>query len=267
MSQDLTAVRRALSKVSTDIKQGQFISAATAIREGARLFTRGGPMMKSEQDEFMTMLHSGCELLRFNKEIAKYFPLAITYSQGRESELTELMNELIGTLQEASTEDTVRKHEDRKRTELAKGRQELASGEHDEARRTLNALVDEYADDSQLATDVGESFLQAELYEDASQHLAKAAEISPDSARVFNKLGITLRKMKSYDRSEENFLRALALEQHDPNLYFNLGRLYLDLMDWQKTVYNAEKALALNPEFSEAGKLAAYARRKLTENK
>ena len=115
MSQEMAGVRRALSRVSSDVKQGQYISAATAIRDAARLFTRGVSMIKNEQEEFTTMLHAGCELLRYNKEVTKYFPLAISYTPGQESALMGLMNQLIETLQEATTEDTIRKHEDRKK--------------------------------------------------------------------------------------------------------------------------------------------------------
>lgn len=265
MSQELASLRRALSRVSSDVKQGQYISAATSIRDAARLFTRGVHMIKNEQEEFMTMLHSGCELLRYNREVAKYFPLSISYTPGQESALVELMNQLIETLQQVSTEDTLKKHEERKKAGLAKGRKELADGEHDEARRTFHELTDEYSNDAQLVTEVGESFMQAGLYEDASNHLGAAARLTPDSAHIFNRLGIALRKMKRYDKAEQYFFHALNLEGDDPNLYFNLGRLYLDWMNWEKTVTFAEKALKLNPSFTEAAKLAAYAKRKLDE--
>ena len=264
MSQEMSGIRRALSRVSSDMKQGQYISAATSIRDAARLFTRGVSMIKNEHEEFVTMLHAGCELLRYSKEVAKYFPLAIAYTPGQEAALVALMSQLIEALQEAATEDTIKKHEERKQAGLVKGRKELADGEHDQARRTFRELTDEYSDDSQLATEVGETFLQAGLYEDASRYLGAAARLTPDSAHVFNRLGIALRKMKRYDKAEQYFLHALSLESDDPNLYFNLGRLYLDWMDWEKTVIFAEKALALNPEFTEAAKLAAYAKRKLT---
>ncbi len=268
MSQEMAGVRRALSRVSTDVKRGQFISAATSIRDAARLFTRGVAMIKNEQEEFATMLHSGCEIMRYSKDVAKLFPLSISYTPGQEAALVELMNQLIETLQEASTEDTIKQHQEiqaRKQEGLDKGRKELDEGAHDEARRTFRDLTVEYSDDAQLAAEVGESFMQAGLYEDAADHLGAAAKLTPDSAHVFNRLGIALRKMKRYDKAEEYFLHALKLEGDDPNLYFNLGRLYLDWMDWEKTVTFAEKALNLNPDFTEAAKLAAYAKRKLAE--
>ena len=263
MSQELAGARRALSRVSTDIKQGQYISAATAIREAARLFTRNVSMIRNEQEEFASLLQSGCELLRYNREIAKYFPLTIAYSQGQEAELVTLMNQLIETLQAASTEEALKQQTQRKQAGLAKGRNELSRGEHDEARHTFRELTEEYSDDAKLVTEVGECFLQEGLYEDAVRNLSAAAKLSPDSAHVFNRLGITLRKMRRFDKAEQYFLRALELEKKDPNLYFNMGRLYLDWMDWGKTVTFAEKALSLDPDFAEAAKLAAYAKRKL----
>ncbi|MDR2573082.1 MAG: tetratricopeptide repeat protein [Desulfovibrio sp.] len=261
----MSTLRRALSRVSSDIKQGQYISAATAIRESARLFTKGVSMIKNEQDEFETLLYSGCELLRYHKEVTKYFPLSIEYTPGQEGALVGLMNQLIETLQEASTEEALKQHRERKQAGLDKGRKELADGEHDEARRTFRELTGEYSDDGHLAAEVGESFMQVGLYQDAAEHLTVAAQLSPDSAHVFNRLGISLRKMKRYDTAEGYFLQALELEKNDPNLYFNLGRLYFDWMHWEKTVFFAEKALQLNAQFTEAAKLAAYAKRKLAE--
>lgn len=266
MSQEMSSTRRALSRVSTDLKQGKLISAAISVRDAARLFTRGVPMIKKEHEELVTMLHSGCELLRLNKELAKHFPLAISYTAGQEAALIDLMNQLIEALQEASTQDTIRKHEERKKAGLVKGRQELAEGDHDEARKTLRELTDEYGHDAQLATEVGECFLEVGLYLDAAEHLSVAARLTPDSAHVFNRLGIALRKMKRFDKAEQYFFHALELEPKDPNLYFNMGRLYLDTMDWKKTIEYAEKALDLSGGFTEAAKLAAYARKKLSED-
>lgn len=264
MSQELGNVRRSLSRISLDIKQGQLISAATSIRDAARLFGRVG-MIKNEADEISSMLMTGCDAIRYNKEITKLFPLAISYVPGQEASLVDVMNQLIETLQESSTEDAIKQAEERKAAGLKKGRQELEVGEHDMARETFTDLTSQFADDSELAVEVGESFMQAGLFEDAAQHLGAAADLTPESAHVFNRLGIALRKMKRFDKAEEKFLKALELEKGDPNLFFNLGRLYLDWQKWEKTLECAEKSLALDPGFGEAGKLASYAKRKIAE--
>lgn len=46
------------------------------------------------------------------------------------------------------------------------------------------------------------------------------------------------------------------------NLYFNLGRLYIDWKRYDKAEKAAKIALNLNPEFIEAQKMLAFAKRK-----
>ncbi|MDL2316032.1 tetratricopeptide repeat protein [Desulfovibrio sp. OttesenSCG-928-A18] len=259
MSQELTSARRALSRVSSDLKQGRHISAATAVRDGARLFGRV-PMMRNESDEFITLLRNSCDALRYDREISKIFPLAITYTPGQEGALMELMNELIEALQLVSTEDAIRKHQEKKASELAKAREELEKGALDEARKTLAGITGEYEDDPALASDAGECFMYAGLYEDAAHYLGKAALLEP-SAHLFNRLGIAFRKMSQFDKAEKHFLHALELESADSNLWFNLGRLYLDRKEWDKARKCGERALSLSPDFEEAAKLAAYAQK------
>lgn len=264
MSQDLTNARRALSKVSTDLKKEQYISAATAVRDAARLFGRV-PMMKSEQDEFISMLQAATDLLHYNPGINKLFPLAIKYVPGKEADLGDLMNQLIETLQESSTEEAIKRHKAYQQEQLAKARGEMDRDNFDEARKTLKSLAELYSEDGDLAVEIGDHFMSAGLYEDAVEYLLIAAKLSTSSARVLNRLGIALRKLKRYEESEIYFARALEQDKEDPNLYFNIGRLYLEQGLWDKAALCGKRAVVLDPDFAEAGKLAAYAERKMAE--
>lgn len=257
MSQELTSARRALSRVSTDLKQGQIISAATAVRDGARLFGRV-PMMKNEHEEFSALLTSASDLLQYNESVTALFPLAIKYTRGQEDELASLMNQLIEVLQEESTEQAVKKHKAYQEAQLAKGHKELKEGQFDEGRRTLDQLAADYSTEGTLVTEIGETFMNAGLLDDAVRHFLLAARLMPDSARVLNRLGIVLRKLKRFDEGEIYFNRAIVLEPGDPNLYFNCARLYFDWGRWEKALEFGQKALELDPEFGMAAKLVAY---------
>ncbi len=102
--------------------------------------------------------------------------------------------------------------------------------------------------------------MRVNMYEDAAAYLEGAARLLK-STHVLNRLGITLRKLKRFDSAEEKYRTALALEPNDPNLHFNLGRLYLDWQKWDECRLCAEATLTLQPEFSEAAQMAAYCRR------
>ncbi len=265
MSQDISNIRRALSRVPTDIKQGNFISAVKSMRAASGALYRA-PMMRAEQEEFVRLLGDGAALLRSNKEITRIFPLAITYVPGQEKALSEALDQLLSVLEENATEgmrDAMLKMEERKRAMLEKGREELTAGTHDEARATFNLLLREFDSDSDLAVEAGEAFIQAGLYSDALQFLNRAAAITPDSANLFNRLGILLRRMKVFPEAEQSFHKALELEPKEPNLHFNLGRLYVDMEKWANALKCAEAAQSLDPAFAEAAKLAAYCKRQL----
>lgn len=264
MSQELSNARRALTKVASDLKQGQGISAATAIRDAARMISRV-PLLKNEHDEFVSLLKSATDHMSYNKEIAKIFPLAVSYAPGQEEALADLMNQLIEALQETSLEEARARQKEYQEAQLAKAQKELQGGRFDEGRRILDQLQQEYSDDVELVTEIGETFARAGLYEDAVRHLELAARLDPDSAHVLNRLGIVLRRLKRFDEAEYVYSQAVVMEQSDPNLYFNMGRLYLDMGQWKRVRDAAKKALALAPDFAEAAKMAAYAERKLNE--
>lgn len=264
MPQELAKARRTLSKVVSDLKQGQGISAATAIRDAARMVGRVA-LLKKEQDEFVSLLQTATEYMKYDKKISRIFPLSISYTPGQEESLADLMNQIIESLQETNLEEAREKHEEYQGAQLLKAQKYLQAGKLEEGRKILVQLQEEYSEDVELVTEIGEIFARAGLYEDAARHLGLAARLTPDSAHVLNRLGIVLRRLERFEEAERIYSRAVALEQTDPNLYFNMGRLYLDMGQWSQVRAAVTKALELEPDFAEAVKMLAYAERKMAE--
>lgn len=264
MSQELIKARTALNRAHTDLKKGLHISAATSVRDAARLFGRV-PMMKSEKEEMGELLRNACDALRCNPEIAKQFPLAIEYVPGQEGELVSLMNQLMEALEETNMDEAKKKQRAFQEAQLEKAMQELKRGEVDTARRTLGQLELQYAEDADLMVSISDLFMQEGFCEDAAKYLGIAAKLRPDSPGVLNRLGIALRKSKQFEESEQAFLQAIEHDANDATLYFNMGRLYLDQQNWAKAADCGKKAVELSPEFAEAAKLASYAEKKLAK--
>ena len=261
MSQELTKVRAGLNRVSSDLKQGQLISAATAVREGARIFGRVA-MIKNEQDELASLLRDACDHLRYNKAITSVYPLTIEYVTGQEQALVSSMNQLIEALEEAQMEEAVARHKAYQAEQLEKGHNELQRGAVDDARRTLGQLGQDYAKETELLLSIGEEFMQVNLFEDAAKYLELALSITPNNAHLLNRLGMAKRKLGRFEDSERAYMRALELEPGDSNLLFNIGRVYLDWKRWEQAAYYAKRALQWAPDFAEAAKMAAYAEKK-----
>jgi tetratricopeptide (TPR) repeat protein len=261
MSQDLTSVRRALTQVPGDLKQNRLLSAAKATHAAAKALIHV-PLMRHEQEELGRMLGDACALLQNSRELRQVFPLAVAHVPGKEAELIATLEELISLL-EAETAKSAEILLARQHKTFARGKSELEAGNSAAARETFRTLTGEFSEDADLVANVGEAFLQKGLYEDALHYLTSASALLPRSAHVLNHLGIALRKMGRYDLAEEKFRAALALENKDPNLHFNLGRLYLDAEKWQSCLECAQAALALDPSLSQASQMIAYCTRML----
>jgi Flp pilus assembly protein TadD len=250
-----------MASVPIDLKRGRLLPAAKAVLAAAKALSRI-PMIKHEQEEFYHMLGEACALLQACRQVREIFPLAITYAPKEEASLVSTLEELVAIL-EAETQNGARDILDSRQSVFNQGKSELAEGNSTAARATFSALVREFPEDAPLMTQVGEAFMDGGLYEDASHYLGLAAALSPQSTHVLNRLGIALRKMGRFDLAEEKFRSALSLDPKDPNLYFNLGRLYLDVRQWQSCLECAEAALALDSSFTQAAQMVAYCSRML----
>ena len=107
------------------------------------------------------------------------------------------------------------------------------------------------------------SYLQYRAYEDAIGYLETALKLKPELVYLYNSIGIALRKTGDFPTAEKYYLRAANYLGRDPNLFFNLGRLYLDWERWDKAVLAASGALKIRPDFVEAQKLKEYAENRL----
>lgn len=69
---------------------------------------------------------------------------------------------------------------------------------------------------------------------------------------LFNEFGMQLRKAGMCGQALEYYTRALDFAQDDENLYFNIARAHLENNDLAGAKKALQRALALNPGFSEA---------------
>jgi tetratricopeptide (TPR) repeat protein len=65
-------------------------------------------------------------------------------------------------------------------------------------------------------------------------------------------LGVLYRKRGDYQAALEQYEKALKIHPDQPKVYYNVGRLHVDLKDLEKAKLSFEQALALDPEFKEA---------------
>lgn len=263
MSAELTKARQQLASIRTYLRMGKPQPAVQALHSTIHTILRT-PLMKSERDEFERLLEDGVYLVTADPQVKQIFPLQVIYEHGKERELLEDLRGLLEAFDctiRDEAEEAMRLLEERKNKLLKEGSDALERGEFDVARMKFQLLAREYRDDSNLIGHIGELLLQYQQYDEAIVYLESALEMSPELAHLYNQIGMALRKVKKFETAEKYYLKASNYLGHDPNLFFNLGRLYMDWGNWDKSLKSAEAALKLEPEFMEAQKLANYVRK------
>ena len=265
MSQEVSQVRINASKVSTLLKQGSLRPAAQAVRNAAHLLVTCS-LTRAEQDDLKRIVEQSCNYLANSKEIRAIFPLVLQYAPGEEQELLKTLDSLMEILDKDASEGAMKKMAEMelyKKSQFAKGSQELSDGRVAEAKVTFTDLKNSFPKDAALVYDIASTYMDVGYFEEATHYCENALSLAPDNISLLNRLGIALRKMQKFNMAEAMFLSALAINDKDANLYFNLGRVYLEWGKLESALESSKKACALSPSFVEAHKLGVYLQKKL----
>ncbi|MCP4671492.1 MAG: tetratricopeptide repeat protein [Desulfobacula sp.] len=100
--------------------------------------------------------------------------------------------------------------------------------------------------------------LAAEIYMDtdkigsAEEILNEILESGSNSLNVFNTLGVLHRKKGDTDVALRQYKKALRVHPDEPYIYYNIGRIYLDMKDATKAKEYFQQALDKDHGFDEA---------------
>ncbi len=145
--------------------------------------------------------------------------------------------------------------------QLAQGREHLDKKEFHSAEYEFDQVirVDKRNLDAHLGK--GEALIGLGDAESAREIFDKVAEFDElyeeKNKHIFNRFAITMREKGFYDQAETAYLRALAMDPKDENLYYNMARTYFDKGDLPQAAARLKQALQLNPDHAEARALLA----------
>jgi tetratricopeptide (TPR) repeat protein len=256
-------IKQQLAGVNTRLKQGKLFAAVNSLHEALAFFLRTN-LLKHEKKEFEQQIEWAVYQLSHDQELKKVFPLLLTYTPGKEKELNTTINELLSALQDEKSKQALEQLEEwknKKQRDLEKAQAALDNKEYDKARYLFAKLCQDFSDDLELKADVGERFLNVEIYDEAIEYLKAAYEGNPKSTNIFNKLGIALRQSKKFEEAERFYHEALVTSPDNEYILFNLGRVYIDWRQWKNVEKTALKALEINPDFVEAQKMLRFAKK------
>ncbi|BBD06886.1 tetratricopeptide repeat protein [Desulfovibrio ferrophilus] len=145
---------------------------------------------------------------------------------------------------------------------IAKGEEEFAKGNLDEAERSfLKALM---IDDLNVPANLGVGAVYTEkkefdkLKKTLKILLNQDATFAIEQRQRFNTLGMSLRKQGLHEEALAYYLKALENSQEDENLHFNVARVYFEKGDQINTIEHLGKCLAINPDLEVAQKFMRY---------
>ncbi|GAB1410695.1 tetratricopeptide repeat protein [Desulfovibrionales bacterium] len=267
MSAEILKAKKQLGDVYMLLKQGKLMAAASNLYDAVSFVLRA-QLMKHELQTFVEALDKAAYLLSNDRELKKIYPLKISYKPGEEKELQDSLHALLGFLQDNLNEEInaqLAAQEDRRQKQLTQARELLQQGEMDKARQVCQRLVASAAYDADLKATVADLFLEVNAYEDALEYLKAAYTDDPESAPIFNKLGIVLRKSGHLEEAEKFYIQALERQTKDEYIYFNLGRVYIDMKSWKNAIACADRALRINSDFVEAKKMKLFATKQMEQ--
>ena len=265
MTQDIVTIRRQVKMVSSSLRQGKLVSAVQTVSAALKLLLTS-QLMKAEKDELTGLVREAIDYLNNDNAALKLLPQPLVYPSGGEKTLLDDLNKLSEALRDEAVtefEEKAKIMAARKAAALVKGQEHLDNENAAGARTVFGTVSKQFPEDGKLRGDIGEKFLNAGYYQDAAEYYLEAVDIEPGNLHNYNRLAIALRKQGMFEMAEENYMRALPLAPEDPNLLFNIGRLYIEWEKWRKAVEFGQKALQMHPDFTEAQKLVNYARKRM----
>ncbi len=259
MSITLVTARQGLRQVQSQVKQGNSVAAVQAVQNA--LSVMRGALMQSERKELTALVDDAVFCLSSDPLVKQIYPSTLSYTAGDEAALSESLRELLVSITahvQEEAEEAQRATDAKKRATFERGKQELSSTNPLKGKATFNSLRREFPQDAALLGDMGEALLAVKMYEEAVEFLSEALDLREDMVSGYNNIGIALRELKRFEIAEVYYLRASEYLRTDPNLYFNIARLYLDWGKMPKAKQSISVALKLDPNFVEAQKLLRY---------
>lgn len=267
MSNELIKARSKISRIKSYLKQEKLLPAIVSLHESVSIIVRT-PLMKNEQDEFSQSLEFALDILNNDAEFRKVCPMVLEYKKGGEKELLSALKELLDDLQGSAVSEAqalLQAIDDTKRTQMERAQHLLEKGKFKDAKFTLDKLLIQFPDDTDLKYEVAELYLKYDRNKEGLKFLTEALRDFPESAHLYNRVAMVLRKLEEFEMSEKYFNKAVKLSDGDPGLYFNFGRLYIDWKRWEKVDEMATRAIELNKGFAEAHKMRKYANKQLAK--
>lgn len=227
-----------------EVKQAQEYESATSsgVERGKQLLEKGD--YEGAEAAFEEAMVTG------GGSFDVFFGLAEVYLyQGKNDEAEQVLVEA-----ERLQPKTREMFRDRGRDFLERGRAKLKKKEFERAKLDFQAAAAADAESVAPHFELCKACLGLEDKEGAEKYFSQGMSLpaKPRDVQHYNSVGIVLRRRKELDLANLAFAQAIRLAPGDPILYYNKTLVHVVKREFEEALSLANKALELNPEFSEA---------------
>jgi Flp pilus assembly protein TadD len=265
MNSQARDVKEHFGRAKAYIAKPDAVRALLAYREGLKGLAQG---LVVGRDRIELDVFAGEALRSLNRddEVRRFAAGELVYAKGQEKQLYLDMTELARKIQAAR--DKFREGEVRSRKNeidrlVLKVQQHLAARQLIEARRLIRRLIEEYADEPGLCTDVGTRMMRSGFPEEAIEFLQRAIEQNPRDARPYGGLAMIYEQTGRYDEAEALLKAAAKQFGAGPRIFLRLARLYKLTRRFPEAFDAARTAVELDPSQREAAQIEAEMRARL----
>jgi arylsulfatase A-like enzyme/Tfp pilus assembly protein PilF len=125
-------------------------------------------------------------------------------------------------------------------------------GKTEESARLLSELIQDKETFGPAYTYLAELYLSQGRLREGFRTLEDGCRLNPKNFNLFSAYGMALVQHAQWERALDILQKALALLDFDPDVWVNLGIVYINKEELAKAVESLDKALALNAAFTPA---------------
>ena len=127
--------------------------------------------------------------------------------------------------------------------------------ENDDYQKALAFLIEANAkapNNGEILFKLGYILQQSGDLDEAIKYFKEALEVDKNNEYIHNSMASIYRSRGEFTSAKLHLKASLDIEDENPITYYNFGNLLVDMQNNEEAVQMYEKALELNPEFTEA---------------
>lgn len=179
----------------------------------------------------------------------------IPYMPGEEKRLFGVLGIVYKALSEsikATEENAEQQKLERKNSLQQRGLEYLRAGDLPRGRASLRLLAEEFGDEPGMLAQVGEWFIEFQLYFEAAAVLEQSIENFPKDRKAYSLATKCYTELRENEKTEAIYLKAIKQFGKHPRTLLNLAKFYMSCNKKEEAFRAAQEAYSKDSSLTEA---------------